>query len=123
MAAKPEFSPVCGEVHHHIDKVRRLQAHLPDESVLIDLAEIFKVFGDSSRIKILYILFEEEMCVCDIADTLGMTQSAVSHQLRLLRTAKLVKYRREGKNVFYSLDDDHIRSILDAGLSHVREPE
>lgn len=121
MARHTDATPLCGEVHHHTDKVRRLREQLPDESVLIDLSEIFKVFGDSSRIKILYTLFEEEMCVCDLADILGMTQSAVSHQLRLLRTAKLVKYRRDGKNVFYTLDDDHVRSIIDAGLAHVME--
>ncbi|WP_418565101.1 ArsR/SmtB family transcription factor, partial [Neglectibacter timonensis] len=93
----------------------------PQEETLFDLAELFKVFGDSTRIKILYVLFEAEMCVCDIAQLLGMTQSAISHQLQVLKKSKLVKYRRDGKTVFYSLADDHVRSILDQGMEHVAE--
>ena len=89
--------------------------------VLYDVAELFKVFGDSTRIKILYVLFESEMCVCDIADLLGMTQSAISHQLRVLKQAGLVKYRRDGKTVYYSLADDHIVTIFNQGLEHVQE--
>ena len=90
---------------------------------MYDLAELFKVFGDSTRIKILYVLFESELCVCDIAQLLGMTQSAVSHQLRILKSNKLVKFRREGKTVFYSLDDDHVRSILSLGMEHLDEAD
>lgn len=95
--------------------------NMPDEEILYDLAELFKLFGDSTRIKILYVLFESEMCVCDIAQLLGMTQSAISHQLRALKQSKLVKYRREGKTVFYSLADGHVRTILDQGMEHVAE--
>ena len=94
---------------------------LPDDEVLYDLAELFKVFGDTTRVKILYVLFESELCVNDVALRLNMTPSAVSHQLRLLKSAKLVKFRREGKTVFYSLDDDHVRSIIAMGLEHIAE--
>ena len=94
---------------------------MPDEEILYDLAELFKIFGDSTRIKILYVLFESEMCVCDIAQLLGMTQSAISHQLRSLKQSKLVKYRREGKTVSYSLADGHVRTILDQGMEHISE--
>ena len=87
----------------------------------LDLAELFRVFGDSTRIRILYALFESELCVCDIARLLGLTQSAVSHQLRILKDAKLVRFRREGKSIFYSLDDDHVRSILALGMEHLEE--
>ena len=91
------------------------------ENELFDLAELFKVFGDSTRIRILYVLFEEEICVQELADRLGMTQSAVSHQLKILKQSKLIKSRREGKSAFYSLSDDHVRSIIDQGLEHVQE--
>ncbi len=101
-----------------IDKVRDL---LPGEDTLYDLTELFRVFGDSTRIRILYVLFESEMCVCDIAALLGLTQSAISHQLRALKTARLVKSRREGKTVFYSLADDHVKTIIDQGLEHILE--
>ena len=94
---------------------------LPDEELLYDLADLFKVFSDTTRIKILYALFEAEMCVCDIAQLLNMTSTAVSHQLRILKGNKLVKSRREGKNIFYSLADDHVTSILDQGMEHVNE--
>ena len=105
----------------HEDTVRRALALMPAEDQLYDLAELFKVFGDSTPIKILYALFEAEMCVCDIAQLLGMTQSAISHQLQVLKKSKLVKYRREGKTVFYSLADDHVRAILGQGMDHVTE--
>lgn len=98
-----------------------VQEELPEEDVLCDLAELYKLFGDSTRIKILYVLFEAELCVCDIARVLGMTQSAISHQLRLLKSAKLVKYRREGKTMFYALADDHVRTIIGMGLEHLYE--
>lgn len=91
------------------------------ENELFDLAELFKVFGDSTRIRILYVLFEKEICVQELADRLGMTQSAVSHQLKILKQSKLIKSRREGKSAFYSLSDDHVRSIIDQGLEHVQE--
>jgi len=96
---------------------------MPDEELLYDLAELYKVFGDSTRIKILYVLFEAEMCVCDIAQLLGMTQSAISHQLRVLKGSKLVKNRRDGKTVFYSLADDHVRTILGQGMDHITEED
>ena len=114
-------APCCGYMHLHEDVVRRVEAEMPEEGALFDLAELFKVFGDSTRIRILYLLFESEMCVCDIAQLLGMTQSAISHQLRSLKQSRLVKARREGKTVFYSLADGHVRTILDQGMEHVAE--
>ena len=91
------------------------------EDTLYDAAELFKIFGDSTRIRILYALFESEMCVCDIAELLGMTQSAISHQLRVLKQARLVRNRREGKTVYYFLADDHVRTIIGQGMDHVNE--
>ena len=111
----------CDYIHAHEDIIAKVNETMPNEEILYDLAELFKIFGDSTRIKILYVLFEAEMCVCDIAQLLNMTQSAISHQLRALKQSKLVKYRREGKTVFYSLADDHVRSILDQGMEHVAE--
>ena len=99
-----------------IDKIK-----LPEEEVLYDLGDFFKILGDSTRIKILSALFQSEMCVCDIAALLGMTQSAISHQLRVLKQGRLVKHRKEGKVVYYSLDDDHIKHIVDQGLTHISE--
>ena len=101
--------------------LREVDAQMPDEGVLYDLAELYKIFGDSTRIKILYALFEAELCVCDIAQVLDMTQSAISHQLRLLKASKLVKFRREGKTIFYSLADEHVRTIIDMGMEHLCE--
>lgn len=109
----------CTVVHESI--IEKVKEQMPPEESLYDLAELFKVFGDTTRIKILCALFEAEMCVCDIAELLGMTQSAISHQLRALKQARLVKFRREGKVVFYSLDDDHVQSIFSLGLVHVNE--
>ena len=94
---------------------------MPEEEKLYELADFFKVFGDSTRIKILYTLFKENMCVCDIAELLSMTQSAISHQLRVLKQAKLVKSRRDGKQVIYSLDDQHISAIISLGMEHIEE--
>ncbi len=94
---------------------------MPPEETLYDLAELFKVFGDSTRVKILYCLFDTELCVGDIAQALGMTQTAVSHQLRVLKANKLVKCRRDGKSMFYSLADDHVHSILGQGMDHLME--
>ena len=111
----------CEYMHVHEEIVDQVNQNMPDEEILYDLAELFKLFGDSTRIKILYVLFESEMCVCDIAQLLGMTQSAISHQLRALKQSKLVKYRREGKTVFYSLADGHVRTILGQGMEHVAE--
>ena len=92
-----------------------------EDEVLYDLAELFKVFGDTTRIKILYALLESELCVNDIAEQLNMTQSAISHQLRILKQSKLIKYRRDGKQMYYSLADDHVRMILDQGITHIEE--
>lgn len=105
----------------HKDILEEVKRKLPEEETLYDLAEIFKVFGDTTRIKILCSLFEHEMCVCDMAALLNITQSAVSHQLRVLKQARLVKFRREGKVVYYSLDDDHVKNIFNEGLNHVIE--
>jgi len=109
----------CTVIHEEV--VNRVKTLMPEEENLYDLAELFKVFGDTTRIKILCALFESEMCVCDIAALLNMTQSAISHQLRALKQARLVKYRKDGKIVFYSLDDDHVQSIFRLGLTHVIE--
>ena len=118
---EPKDVERCEYMHVHEDIVNQVKRDMPDEEVLYDLAELFKIFGDSTRIKILYVLFASEMCVCDIAQLLGMTQSAISHQLQVLKKSKLVKYRREGKTVFYSLADDHVRTILGQGMEHVTE--
>lgn len=109
----------CNVIHEEI--VNRVRCQMPEEEVLYDLAELFKVFGDTTRIKILCALFESEMCVCDIAFLLNMNQSAISHQLRVLKQARLVKYRKDGKVVYYSLDDEHIKQIFDLGLIHIKE--
>ena len=107
----------CTVIHQEvIDKIK-----LPEEELLYDLGDFFKILGDSTRIKILSALFQSEMCVCDIAALLGMTQSAISHQLRVLKQGRLVKQRKEGKVVYYSLDDDHIKHIVDQGLTHISE--
>lgn len=111
----------CEESFVHQEILNRVRETLPDEDTLYDLTELFRIFGDSTRVRILYVLFESEMCVCDIAALLGMTQSAISHQLRALKNARLVKARREGKTVFYSLADDHVKTIIDQGLEHVLE--
>ncbi len=112
----------CCEFYQvHGDVVKAVMEKMPPEDELFDLAELFKVFGDSTRIKILYVLLESEMCVCDIAQLLGMNQSAISHQLRVLKQARLVKNRRDGKTVFYSLDDDHVASVIHQGMEHIRE--
>ncbi|ACD22842.1 helix-turn-helix transcriptional regulator [Clostridium botulinum] len=109
----------CNIIHEDI--VMKVKDLLPQEETLYDLAELFKVFGDSTRIKIICALFESELCVCDMAALLGMTQSAISHQLRTLKSARLVKFRREGKVIYYSLDDEHIKHIFDEGFKHITE--
>ena len=111
----------CDFIHAHEGIVEQVRETLPGEDTLYDLTELFRIFADSTRVRILYVLFESEMCVCDIAQLLGMTQSAISHQLRSLKQSKLVKYRREGKTVFYSLADGHVRTILDQGMEHISE--
>ncbi|MBE5782762.1 MAG: helix-turn-helix transcriptional regulator [Clostridiales bacterium] len=117
----PEYAPGCEKECIHEELISTVTAEMPDEELLYDLAELYKVFGDSTRIKILYVLFESELCVCDIAQLLGMTQSAISHQLRVLKQSKLVKFRREGKTVFYSLADEHVRTIIGMGMEHLCE--
>ena len=105
----------------HEDVVAEVRRRLPEEEDLLDLADLFKVFGDSTRVKILCALWESELCVCDIAALLGMTKSAISHQLRVLKQSKLIKNRRDGKVVYYSLDDDHVKNIFSQGLTHISE--
>jgi len=105
----------------HDDIVTRVKECIPKEEILYDLADLFKIFGDTTRIKILCALFQAEMCVCDIAALLGMTQSAISHQLRVLKQSRLVRYRKEGKVVYYSLDDEHVKGIFNLGLNHIEE--
>ena len=109
----------CTMIHEEV--VRKVRSNMPDEEALLDLADLFKVFGDSTRVKIICALFESEMCVCDIAALLGMTKSAISHQLRILKQSKLIRNRRDGKVVYYSLDDEHVKNIFDQGLVHVTE--
>ena len=111
----------CETFQTHKELFKVVSEKMPDEDKLYDLAELFKVFGDSTRIRILYVLFEAEVCVCDLAETLSMTQSAISHQLKILKQSKLVKSRREGKSVFYSLADGHVRTIIAQGREHIEE--
>lgn len=111
----------CEFMHVHDDIVRKVHQQMPEEEKLYDLADFFKVFADSTRIKMLYVLLCSEMCVCDLAQILNMTQSAISHQLRMLKQMDLVRNRREGKTIFYSLADDHIKDILSQGLEHIEE--
>lgn len=114
----------CCEIHEvHENLVDQIEDGMPSESVITNLADFYKVFGDVTRVKILCVLFQSELCVCDLAEVLGMTQSAVSHQLRVLKQAKLVKNRRDGKIVYYSLADAHIQSILNQGMEHVNEED
>ena len=111
----------CSFLCVHEDVVARVRQHLPVEDNLLRLADLFKVFGDGTRIRILFVLLQAEVCVCDLSTLLGMTQSAVSHQLRILKQAKLIKSRRDGKTVFYSLADDHVATLLKQGMEHVCE--
>ena len=118
----PSGDPDCcdtPEVHEEL--LRIVEERMPEEEKLYDLAELFKVFGDSTRIRILFVLFESEVCVCDLAAALNMTASAISHQLKILKSSKLVKSRRDGKSVFYSLADDHVRTIVSQGMEHIEE--
>jgi ArsR family transcriptional regulator len=109
----------CDVIHAEI--VEEVSRHMPDEEKLYDLADFFKMFGDSTRIKILWALDRNEMCVCDLAVLLNMTKSAISHQLKTLRQEKIVKYRRDGKIAFYSLQDEHVKNLLEIGLEHIEE--
>ena len=111
----------CEESVVHTDLVSSVRARLPEENKMQDLAELFKIFGDTTRIRILFVLFESEMCVCDMAETLNMTQSAISHQLRLLKANGLIRARRQGKSVFYSLADDHVSTIMKQGWDHIMD--
>jgi ArsR family transcriptional regulator len=112
---------LCDGEELHGEQLRHVQEHLPKEEQLCDLAELFKIFGDSTRIRILSVLLEAEVCVCDLAAALNMTQSAISHQLRILKQSKLIKSRREGKSIFYSLADQHVSAIISQGLEHLAE--
>ena len=118
MENKSEYCS-CNVIHKEV--VENVKNKLPKEETLYDLAELFKVFGDSTRIKIICSLFESEMCVCDLSVLLNISQSAISHQLRVLKSARLVKFRRAGKVIYYSLDDEHNKQIFDAGLHHITE--
>ncbi len=111
----------CDYLHIHKQIVDNVMQKMPSEEKLLYLSDLFRVFGDSTRIKILYVLFESEMCVCDIAKLISMTQSAISHQLKVLRQMRLIKSRRQGKTVFYSLADEHVRSIIFGGMEHISE--
>lgn len=121
MARENEEAECCTEVCVHEELLKIVNDTIPEETELYDLAELFKVFGDSTRIRILFVLFEAEVCVCDLAQALNMTQSAISHQLRILKQNKLVKSRREGKSIFYSLADGHVRTIIAQGREHIEE--
>ena len=111
--------PLCAEHETHHEVIDKIS--LPDDEHFFDLAEFFSVMGDSTRIKILYLLFEGEMCVCDISEKLSMSMSAISHQLRVLKNAHLVKFRKSGKSVLYSLDDDHVKNIINMANQHINE--
>ncbi|MDO5477007.1 MAG: metalloregulator ArsR/SmtB family transcription factor [Eubacteriales bacterium] len=111
----------CDVEEVHADKVQLVHDQMPPEDRLYDLAELFKAFGDTTRIRILFALFEADICVCDLAASLNMTQSAISHQLRLLKQARLVSGRREGKQIVYYLADDHVRTIIEKGMEHIQE--
>ena len=118
-----DLEMLCGCEHEHPETVREVRAAMPDENVTADLSDFFKVFGDSSRMRILFALDRRELCVCDLSAVLGMTKSAVSHQLRFLRANHLVASRRSGKNIFYSLADDHVRDIIEIAVEHLSEED
>ena len=118
---KYEHSECCQINDAHCDVIDAVRSKLPEEDSLFELAELFKVFGDSTRVRILYALREAEVCVCDLAEILNISQSAISHQLSILKRSRLVKYRREGKSIFYSLADDHVHTVLSQGMEHINE--
>ncbi len=113
--------PCCDSDEVHADVIEKKRAGMPEDELLYDLSDFFKIFGDSTRISILFAIDGEPMCVCDIAELLGMTKSAVSHQLKILRQSDLITYRKQGKNVFYTLADDHVRDIIEKALEHIKE--
>ena len=119
MKKKSRFSCDCEVIHE--DVVKRVRKNMPEPEDFYDLANLYKMFADGTRVKILWALFCSEMCVCDLAVLLGMTKSAISHQLKLLRLSNLVKYEKQGKNVFYSLADDHVKDIFEKGFEHINE--
>lgn len=112
---------ICGEECPHYNKINKVKKEEPSSDEIIEIADMFKLFSDSSRLKIICSILNNELCVCDLCEILGLTQSNVSHQLQLLRTSKLVKYRKEGKQVYYSLKDEHIEKIIQMALDHIRE--
>ena len=112
---------ICEEKEIHFELLKIINEKMPSDEKLFDLSELFKMFGDPTRMKILFVLFESEACTCDLAEVLRMTSSAVSHQLKTLQRAKLVKSRRDGRAVYYSLADDHVRTIISQGMEHVEE--
>lgn len=116
-----EHDDICQAACVHDERIAEVRAGMASEADLQGLAELFKTLGDLTRVRILEALSRAELCVCDLAEVLGLTQSAVSHQLRVLRAAKLVRYRREGKNAFYSLDDQHVERLFGQALDHIRE--
>lgn len=116
-----KLSDNCNEFAAHEDIIKKVRSSLPRTEYLYELAELFKVFSDVTRVQILCLLAESEMCVCDIVQLMNMSQSAISHQLRILKQSKLVKYRREGKTVYYSLADSHVKTIFSQGLEHIME--
>ena len=124
MAAKEELQdevPRCEFIHAHPETIKAVEENMPAEEELYALSELFKIFADSTRIRILYVLLEHEMCVCDLAQALDMTQPAISHQLKILKQSRLVKSRREGKSIFYSLADEHVETIIGKGREHIEE--
>ena len=113
--------PLCECEEIHSDVIKKKREEMPSETTLYDLADFFKIFGDSTRMSILFAIDGSPMCVCDIAELLGMTKSAVSHQLKILRQSDLITYKKSGKNVYYSLADDHVRDIIEKALEHINE--
>ena len=118
---RPVESSDAESAHDHTQLLDRIRQELPDDNTLYDLADLFKIFGDTTRVKILYALFESELCVCALAELLDVSQSAVSHQLRILKDAELVTRRRDGKTIYYSLADEHVRAIIEMGYEHITE--
>ncbi len=116
--AKNEFSCDCNVIHEEV--VRRTKRKMPKENTFNKLSELFKIFGDATRTKILFALYQNEMCVCDIANVLGMSKSSISHQLGTMRRMNIVKCRRDGKEVYYSLEDEHIKELFEVGLEHIK---
>ncbi len=122
MAEQNVYEVECCEEHLvHSELLQKVDGKMPDNQEISDLSDLFKVFGDATRLRILFVLFESEVCVCDLAEILNMTQSAISHQLKVLKQSKLVTNRREGKSIFYALADNHVRSIIAQGREHIEE--